>query len=134
MSGALTIPKHSPDEFDKLSQGYPHQNHRIADACHCEGALYTGVTNSLYGRVWQHKQSTGSQFTTCYKLDRLVYSSVSPISAAQSIEKRIKGWLRIKKIALIVSINPTWRDLSDGSYERHRYHPEQCIGPSLRSG
>jgi putative endonuclease len=77
--------------------------------------LYTGVTNSLYRRVWQHKQSTGSRFTTRYKLDRLVYfERFGDIRRAIDREKRIKGWLRIKKIALIVSINPTWHDLSDG--------------------
>ncbi|MGA7565150.1 MAG: hypothetical protein WBW53_03680 [Terriglobales bacterium] len=46
-------------------------------------------------------------------------------------EKRIKDWLRIKKIQLIVAMNPTWRDLSDGWYERHLYEPDKCIGPSL---
>jgi len=41
-------------------------------------------------------------------------------------EKRIKGWLRIKKIQLIVSVNPTWSDLSAGWYERHLYAPESA--------
>jgi len=49
-------------------------------------------------------------------------------------EKRIKGWLRIKKVQLIVSVNPTWIDLSDRWYERHLYQPDKCMGPSLRSG
>jgi len=97
--------------------------------------LYTGVTNSLYRRVWQHKEHTGSKFTARYKLDRLVYfERFSDIRSAIDREKRIKGWLRIKKITLIVSVNPSWRDLSDGWYERHRYQPELCTGPSLRSG
>jgi hypothetical protein len=39
-------------------------------------------------------------------------------------EKKIKGWLRIKKIALIVSVNPTWRDLSLEWYERHPFQPQ----------
>ena len=97
--------------------------------------LYTGVTNSLYRRVWQHKGHTGSKFTARYKLDRLVYfERFSDIRSAIDREKRIKGWLRIKKITLIVSVNPSWRDLSDGWYERHRYQPETCTNPSLRSG
>jgi putative endonuclease len=40
-------------------------------------------------------------------------------------EKEIKGWLRLKKLALIVSVNATWKDLSDGWYDRHRWQPEQ---------
>ena len=97
--------------------------------------LYTGITNSLYRRVWEHKQSIGSQFTSRYKLDRLVYfERFGDVRCAIDREKMIKGWLRIKKIALIVSVNPTWRDLSDGWYERHRYQPDRCMGPSLRSG
>jgi putative endonuclease len=39
-------------------------------------------------------------------------------------EKRIKGWLRIKKIQMIVSVNPAWSDLSEGWYERHLYEPQ----------
>ena len=41
-------------------------------------------------------------------------------------EKRVKGWLRVKKIHLIVSVNPTWSDLSEGWYERHLYQPESA--------
>jgi hypothetical protein len=49
-------------------------------------------------------------------------------------EKEIKGLLRIKKLALIVSVNPTWADLSEGWYARHEFQPGKCIDPSLRSG
>jgi len=45
------------------------------------------------------------------------------IRSAIAREKQIKGLLRIKKIALIVSMNPTWSDLSQRWYERHRYQP-----------
>jgi putative endonuclease len=41
-------------------------------------------------------------------------------------EKRIKGWLRIKKIALIVSVNPSWKDLSEEWHERHQYEPRSA--------
>jgi len=41
-------------------------------------------------------------------------------------EKRIKGWLRIKQIQLIVAVNPAWRDLSEGWYERHLHAPESA--------
>jgi putative endonuclease len=85
--------------------------------------------------VWKHKFGNGSEFCKRYKIDRLVYfESLDDVRKAIDREKRIKGWLRIKKIRLIVSMNPTWSDLSEEWYERHRYQSEECIGPSLRSG
>jgi putative endonuclease len=87
--------------------------------------LYTGVTNSIRRRVWQHKFEDGSKFCKRYKIDRLVYfESFDDVRNAIDREKRIKGWLRIKKIQLIVSSNPAWKDLSEGWYERHIYSPE----------
>lgn len=95
--------------------------------------LYVGMTNSLARRVWEHKQGIGSEFCQRYKIDRLVYyEGYDEVTKAINREKEIKGWLRIKKIQLIVSMNPTWRDLSAEWYTRHRYQPES-IGPLLRS-
>ena len=75
--------------------------------------LYTGITNNIFRRVWEHKQGTGSEFCAHYKLDRLVYfERFQYVGNAIAREKQIKGLLRIKKIALIVSLNPAWRDLS----------------------
>jgi putative endonuclease len=75
--------------------------------------LYTGVTNNLLRRVWEHKQALGSEFCKHYKLDRLVYfERFQYVNNAIAREKQIKGWLRSKKIALVVSQNPTWNDLS----------------------
>jgi putative endonuclease len=75
--------------------------------------LYTGVTNSLIRRVKEHKMGIGSGFTAKYRLDRLVhFERFDDIRNAIEREKRIKGWLRIKKISLIVSVNPDWKDLS----------------------
>ena len=77
--------------------------------------LYVGVTSQLERRVAEHKSGghEGS-FTQRYRLDRLVYCERFPsICDAIDREKKIKGWLRIKKIALIVATNPTWRDLSE---------------------
>ena len=52
-------------------------------------------------------------FTARYDLSSLVfYESTGEISAAIAREKQIKGWLRRKKVALIESVNPEWRDLS----------------------
>ena len=87
--------------------------------------LYTGVTNNLQRRVWEHKQRIGSEFCKHYKLDRLVYAErFQYVNNAIAREKQIKGWLRVKKIALIVSQNPTWSDLST----------EQYVTPSRRQG
>jgi putative endonuclease len=71
------------------------------------------------------KHGTGSEFASRYKLDRLVYyESFDDVRKAIDREKEIKGWLRIKKIALIVSMNPAWRDLSEEWFKRHRYQPD----------
>ena len=76
--------------------------------------LYVGVTNDLEKRVWQHKNGVFEGFTSRYKLDRLVYyEQYSDIRNAIAREKQIKGGLRIKKLQLIVSMNPEWRDLSE---------------------
>src|ERR1035441_3033112 len=81
--------------------------------------LYVGVTNNLLRRVWEHKFGNGSEFCKRYKIDRLVYyESFDDVRNAIDREKRIKGWLRIRKIQLIVSVNPRWNDLSEGWYER----------------
>ncbi len=75
--------------------------------------LYTGVTNDLARRVYEHKHRLVPGFTSRYGVDRLVYfESTSDIGAAIEREKQIKGWLRTKKLALIESADPEWRDLS----------------------
>jgi putative endonuclease len=89
--------------------------------------LYIGITSNLYRRVWQHKQGHGSDFCARYKLDRLVYyESFDEVITAINREKQLKGLLRIKKIQLIASVNPTWRDLSAEWYVRHAYQPENA--------
>jgi len=75
--------------------------------------LYTGVTNDLTRRVYEHKNKLIPGFTSKYNITQLAYYEVTDdIRAAITREKQIKGWLRRKKIALIVSVNPTWKDLS----------------------
>jgi len=76
--------------------------------------LYTGVTNDLERRVWEHKDHQTDGYTKKYDITRLVYyEDTIDIVSAIAREKQIKGWLRKKKIALIESINPTWQDLSE---------------------
>jgi len=75
--------------------------------------LYTGVTSSLVRRVCAHKQKLVEGFTNKYNITLLVYYEETPdIRSAIAREKQIKGWLRSKKIALIESMNPEWKDLS----------------------
>jgi putative endonuclease len=76
--------------------------------------LYTGVTNNLQRRVYEHQQHLVAGFTSRYHITRLVYfEETSDVYAALAREKQKKGWLRAKKMALIESINPEWRDLSE---------------------
>jgi putative endonuclease len=76
--------------------------------------LYTGVTNDLMRRVYEHRNKLIKGFTSNYNIQYLVYyESTSSIDSAIQREKQIKGWLRAKKIALIDSVNPEWKDLSD---------------------
>jgi putative endonuclease len=82
------------------------------------GTLYTGVTNDLRRRVWQHKQKLVEGFTKRYNITRLVYYEETPdVNAAIAREKQIKGWRREKKVALIESVNSGWKDLSEGWFE-----------------
>ena len=75
--------------------------------------LYTGMTSSLAQRCFEHKSKLVPGFTKKYKIDQLVYYEEfdNPHDAIIR-EKQIKGWLRVRKIQLIESYNPTWRDLS----------------------
>jgi putative endonuclease len=75
--------------------------------------LYTGVTNDILGRVAEHKRGKIAGFTKRYRLVRLAYfESFASIRDAIAREKQIKGWLRRKKVALINSKNPRWKDLA----------------------
>ena len=76
--------------------------------------LYTDVTNDLMRRVYEHKNKLIKGFTSKYNIQYLVYyESTSSIKSAIAREKQIKGLLRAKKIALIDSMNPEWKDLSE---------------------
>lgn len=75
--------------------------------------LYTGVTNNLMRRVYEHKNKLIPGFTSKYNIKILVYyETTSSVHVALAREKQIKGWVRAKKIALVESLNPQWKDLS----------------------
>lgn len=74
--------------------------------------FYTGITNNLLRRMYEHKNKLVDGFTKKYNVDKLVFYEVfnNPVDAI-SAEKKIKGWLRKKKIDLIKSQNPKFKDL-----------------------
>jgi putative endonuclease len=79
--------------------------------------LYIGVTNSLESRAFQHKTGAIPGFASRYKINKLVYcEDYQYIRDAIAREKSLKGLLRVKKIALIESVNPEWDDLAEGWY------------------
>ena len=89
--------------------------------------LYIGVTNNLVRRVHEHKQGSGTSFTSRYALTRLVYyEQAENAEAAIAREKQLKGWLRSRKVALVTAVNPEWDDLSVAL--------AGGTDPSLRSG
>src|SRR6476620_3854283 len=77
------------------------------------GVLYVGVTNDLERRLHQHRSKRVPGFTATYNCERLVwYESFANVNEAIACEKRIKGWRREKKLAVIAEVNPSMADLS----------------------
>ncbi len=80
--------------------------------------LYVGVTNNLERRIHEHKQKLVPGFAKRYNLTWLAYfEETTDVRSAIEREKQIKGWRRSKKVALIESKNPEWRDLASEWYE-----------------
>ena len=75
--------------------------------------LYTGVTNDLIRRVYEHKTNADpNSFTAKYAVHKLVYFEETPSRyEAISREKQIKGWNRKRKNSLVETINPKWEEL-----------------------
>ena len=74
--------------------------------------FYTGVTNNLHRRVWEHKHKIAEGFTKKYTIDKLVYYEITEdIQAALHREKLIKKWKRAYKMIAIERLNPEWNDL-----------------------
>ena len=74
--------------------------------------LYTGVTNNLERRLYEHRNELADGFTKRYHVHKLIYyDTTTDVTAAIAREKQIKGWTRRKKNALVETINPEWRDL-----------------------
>ncbi len=79
-----------------------------------KNVVYTGITNDLLRRVYEHKTKIQKGFTEKYNVEFLVYYEVyAEVDDAITREKQIKGWSRKKKDRLIGDFNPEWRDLYD---------------------
>ena len=111
----------------------PIPRNNIIHGCHCERSeaismhrqyyvyiatnklntvLYTGVTNDLERRMYEHKNKLLLGFTSKYNINKLVYyETFDNIEEAIAAEKQIKGGSRRKKIALIENMNPEYEDL-----------------------
>ncbi len=92
--------------------------------------LYVGVTNDLVRRAWEHRTEAVPGFTRRYGIHRLVYfeTLVGPAEAIAR-EKQVKDYARVKKIAMINSVNPEWNDLAEVWFA-----DVSRDDPSLRSG
>src|SRR5436309_16030823 len=76
--------------------------------------LYTGVTNDLARRVYEHNRGLTPGFTSRYHITRLVYfEEYGDIRDAIARRTQLKGWVRARKMRLIEQQNPRWRDLAE---------------------
>ena len=88
----------------------------MANSSH--STLYIGASSLLPARVQMHIDREGSKFTTKYRCTKLVYYEIcESVTAAYLREKELKAWSRMKKSALIGSVNPAWNDLT-GALQR----------------
>ena len=85
--------------------------------------LYIGITNNLERRLNEHRYSTNeTSFAAKYRCNRLVhFEEYSRAADAIAREKELKGWRRSKKVALIETFNPEWKDLASPPAQVPRY-------------
>lgn len=93
---------------------------------HTNTVFYTGVTNNLARRIYEHKHNKIDSFTQRYKIYKLIWFQEfnSRLDAIQA-EKMIKGWKRDKKLEMIKKENPNFQEIKVDGW---------CLDPSLRSG
>lgn len=79
--------------------------------------MYSGVTNDLFRRLWQHRTVGGSKFASKHRTTKLVwFDETDDVTVAIAREKQIKNWRREWKLDLVEVGNPEWLDLADGWY------------------
>ena len=111
----LRILSFSSEGRSNLTSFYmPHQYYIYIMTNVKNTVLYTGVTNDIYRRIFEHKHKLVEGFTKKYHITKLVYYEVfDDIELAISREKQIKGGSRQRKINLIMNMNPMFIDLYD---------------------
>ena len=78
-----------------------------------ESVFYVGMTNDLARRVTEHRSGEVPGFTSAYRCRKLIYyEHCTDVQDAMAREKQLKKWSRQKKLALIATLNPRWRDLA----------------------
>ncbi len=93
---------------------------------HCT-TLYIGITNNLSRRLYQHRFGAREGFTKRYHLNRVVWiEHFRNVSNAIACEKKLKGWRRSRKVALVEQANPRWFDLSDNWEHHPKVHEHRC--------
>ena len=116
---SLTIPR-EPGKPTPMPPRQPRQYY-VYIMTSASRNLYVGVTNDLMRRVYEHKRKRVPGFTRKYNVTQLAYfEETDDITAAIAREKQIKGWRRFKKVSLIHSANPDWKDLSSDWFD-HPY-------------
>ena len=96
----------------------PDKRYYVYILTNAKRTLYVGVTNDLVRRIHEHKNKLIEGFTTKYNLTYLAYyAETTDVMSAIEREKQIKGWRRSKKIELIESVNPKWKDLAMDWYD-----------------
>ncbi len=102
------------------------------------GVLYTGITNNLMRRVWEHRTGRGSAFTARYRVHKLVYfETFADVRQAIDREKQVKAWRRSKRSALIATMNPGWIDLAADWFDEGAQQEEEktrSLAHKARSG
>jgi putative endonuclease len=100
-------------QLNRHSQEHIVKTYHVYIMVSASRVLYTGVTGDLLRRVREHKERKVPGFTARYHATELVYfEAFGDVRVAIAREKQLKGWLRSRKIALIESFNPRWKDLS----------------------
>ena len=80
--------------------------------------LYAGMTGDPHRRMFEHKRKLVPGFASAYNLTRLAYyETTTDVYNTVSREKQVKGWRRAKKLVLVETMNPGWKDLSVGWYD-----------------
>jgi putative endonuclease len=102
--------------------------------------VYIGITNNIARRLSQHRHGEADSFTKRYHLNRLVWlEHFRNVNDAIACEKKLKGWRRSRKVALIEQTNPQWLDLSDEWEQQPKFYDrpwntdEMIRDSSLRS-